>query len=142
MCSSDLQLRRGHFEQDIDLAVFAEAVAVAAIDPRMRDPEFVKEFRNIDTVVGAERQRSVNALSISAATGIPRETTRRKIKHLVDLGVLAETERGRYVLKPGYVQAAPMKRLWEELTRESVRFVNECFDQNLIQLASSPDPRG
>lgn len=131
------QLRRKHFEDDIDLAVIAEAVAMAAIDPRMRDPEFVREFRNIDNLVGLERQRGVNALSIAAATGIPRETTRRKIKRLLAMGVLAETGRGKYVLKPGYIQQPVMRNLFEELTRASVRFVNDCLDQRVLQVASA-----
>ena len=136
------QLRRKHFEDDIDLAVIAKAVAMAAIDPQMRDPEFVREFRSIDDVVGTERQRGVNALSIAAATGIPRETARRKIKRLLALGVLSETGRGKYVLKPGYLQSPQAKALFEELTRASIRFINECFDQRVLQVgASSPDPR-
>lgn len=136
------QLRRRHFEDDIDLAVIAEAVAMAAIDPQMRDPTFVREFRSVDKVVGTERQRGVNALSIAAATGIPRETARRKIKRLLALGVLSETGRGKYVLKPGYLQSPAVKTLFEELTRASIRFVNECLDQRVLQIAaSSPDPR-
>jgi hypothetical protein len=131
------QLRRKHFEDDIDLAVIAEAVAMAAIDPRMRDPDFVREFRNIDNLVGLERQRGVNALSIAAATGIPRETARRKIKRLLAMGVLAETGRGKYVLKPGYIQQPVIRNMFEELTRASVRFVNDCLDQRVLQVASA-----
>jgi hypothetical protein len=134
-------LRRKQFEDDIDLAVIAEAVAIAAIDPRMRDPEFVREFSSIDKVVGVERQRGVNALSIAAATGIPRETARRKIKRLLALGVLAETGRGKYVLKPGYLQTPVMRGLYEELTRATVRFVNDCFDQRILQLAGASSPQ-
>jgi hypothetical protein len=134
------QLRRKHFEDDIDLAIIAEAVAMAAIDPRMRDPDFMRDFRSVDTVVGIEKQRGVNALSIAAATGIPRETTRRKIKRLLVLGVLAEIGRGKYVLKPGYLQSPATRTLFEELTRASVRFVNDCLDQRVLQVATSSEP--
>ena len=136
------QLRRKHFEDDIDLAVIAEAVSMAAIDPQMRDPAFVREFRSIESVVGVERQRGVNALSIAAATGIPRETTRRKIKRLLAMGVLAETGRGKYVLKPGYIQSPAMRAMFEELSRATVRFVNDSLDNRVLQIVpSSPDPR-
>ena len=134
-------LRRKQFEDDIDLAVIAEAVAIAAIDPRMRDPEFVREFSSLEKLVGIERQRGVNALSIAAATGIPRETARRKIKRLLALGVLAETGRGKYVLKPGYLQTPVMRTLLEELTRATVRFVNDCLDSRVLHVAGVPsDP--
>ena len=130
-------LRRKQFEDDVDLAVIAEAVAMSAIDPRMREPDFVREFSSIDREVGVERQRGVNALSIAAATGIPRETARRKIKRLLALGVLTETGRGQYVLTPGYIQTPVMRTLYEELTRATVRFVNDCLDHRVLQVAGA-----
>jgi hypothetical protein len=134
-------LRRQQFEGDLDLAVIAEAVAAAALDARMREPTFLEQYRSIDKVVGVERQRGVNALSIAAATGIPRETARRKIKRLLELGVLVETGRGKYVLKPGYIQSPAMRTMFEELTRASLRFVNDCLDQRVLEVVSSQDPR-
>lgn len=38
--------------------------------------------------------RPCNALSISNATGIPRETVRRRVKRLCELGLIEQDERG------------------------------------------------
>jgi len=128
------RLRRRVYDKDIDLAVLAETIGVGAIDPRMREPAFRQRFRNIDTVAGVKRQRAVNALSIATTSGIPRETTRRKIKKLVAMQVLTETGRGEYVLTPGYLQSAAQRRLFADLTEEAMRFFNECLDEGLIDL--------
>lgn len=42
-----------------------------------------------------------NAFSLSAATGIPRETIRRKIAQLVDMGMVKKHISGGYVILPG-----------------------------------------
>jgi len=42
-----------------------------------------------------------NVLSISEATGIPRETVRRKVEQLIDSGWLSRDERKRLVVRPG-----------------------------------------
>lgn len=42
-----------------------------------------------------------NVLSIAEATGIPRETVRRKVAHLIEKGWLARDERKRLIVKKG-----------------------------------------
>lgn len=52
-----------------------------------------------------ERRRKLlqpcNVLSISEATGIPRETVRRKVAVLIDKGWLYRDERKRLMVRPG-----------------------------------------
>ena len=127
--------RRAPLQGDIDLAIIAEAIALAAVDPRMRDPQFRQDYARISQVVGIEGQRSVNALSIAASTGLPRETTRRKIKRLVELGIIVEVARGKYVMKPGYLQSPAIRGALDSISRETVRFINECLDTGMLKLA-------
>lgn len=49
----------------------------------------------------AQLMQPCNVLSIAEATGIPRETVRRKVKQLIDKGWLARDERKRLVVKTG-----------------------------------------
>jgi len=42
-----------------------------------------------------------NVLSIAEATGIPRETVRRKVAHLIEKGWLTRDERKRLIVKKG-----------------------------------------
>ena len=94
--------RRAFYGTDLDMAAIAETVGIAAIEAEMRDPAFREAFGDYRKVVGAERQRPINALSVSAATGIPRETVRRKLKELAARDVVMEKERGRYIMTPGF----------------------------------------
>lgn len=47
------------------------------------------------------RVRTCNAMSVSAATGIPRETVRRKVRWLVAKGWVTTGRRGELALVPG-----------------------------------------
>ena len=115
------------------MACIAEAIALSAIEARMRDPEFRDQYRAVTKVAGVEAQRGVNALSVSQATGIPRETTRRKIKKLIELGAILEVRRGEYVMKPGFLQQdLVMARLMQALV-DTTRFINDSLDQGLFQ---------
>ncbi|HSS85096.1 MAG TPA: hypothetical protein VLL30_15140 [Reyranella sp.] len=98
--------RRDFYFDDLDLARVAEVIGASGVEPGMRDAAFRAQHATFDSVVGVEGQRAVNATSIASATGIPRETVRRKLKQLLKLGVIVEKGRARYVLRPGMLQAA------------------------------------
>jgi hypothetical protein len=126
--------RRAFYGDDLDIAAIAETVGIGAIEAEMRDPAFRKEFADYDQVVGIERQRPVNALSVSAATGIPRETVRRKLKILLERGLLVEKE-GGYIYKPGVMQQPQHRAAFEHGMRDTLQFVNECLKLGLLKLA-------
>jgi len=132
--------RRAFYGTDLDMAAIAETVGIASIEADMRDPAFRDAFGDYRKVVGAERQRSVNALSVSQATGIPRETVRRKLKVLVKMGVLAEKD-GGYIYKPGHVQDPKRLEAFERGMRDAVQFVNDCLKLGLLQLARKAGPK-
>jgi hypothetical protein len=58
--------------------------------------------------------RPCNALSVSAATGVPRETVRRKVKRLVERGWVTAGPRGALQVTPN------LHRRFEEFDRETV----------------------
>jgi predicted transcriptional regulator len=126
--------RRAFYGEDLDIAAIAETVGIGAIEPAIRDAAFRKEFADYDQVVGMERQRPVNALSVSAATGIPRETVRRKLKVLLDRGILIEKD-GGYVYRPGVLQQPQHKAAFERGMRDTLQFINECLKLGLLKLA-------
>jgi hypothetical protein len=122
------------FDGDFDLAIIAAAVAISGIESSMRDPAFRERFSDLDTIVGIFRQRGVNALSMAESTGVPRETARRKIKQLVEMGFLVRRSHGDYVLKPGVVQASPYREMLEKLAAETVRFMNHCVENGIVDM--------
>ncbi|HZP98841.1 MAG TPA: helix-turn-helix domain-containing protein [Reyranella sp.] len=131
--------KRGLYGSDLDLASVFEVVAIGAIEPGMRDPGFRAAYASFEAVVGIEGQRGINAMSIAAATGIPRETVRRKLKRLVERGYITEKTRGHYVVVPGRLQGADYQAAFGRGIRETVRFMNECFERGLVRWAAG-DP--
>ena len=131
--------RRVLYEADLDLASVALTVGLAAIEPGMRDVEFLSKHRSFDSVIGLAGQRPINALSVAEATGIPRETVRRKLKRLVEIGFLEELSRGRYVTKPGTPQSPQQSAAFERGMREVVTFMNECLTHGLVRWSREPE---
>jgi hypothetical protein len=125
--------RREFYGGDLDMAAIAEAVGVAAIEPNMRDPAFRKAFANYSNVLGTERQRPINVMSVAATVGIPRETVRRKLKTLVERGILAKKD-GGYVYKPGVLQQPAVTAGIERAMSDMLQFVNDCLKADLLKL--------
>lgn len=126
------RLRREMYAGDLELASIAEAISLSVIEALMRDAEWRKDYGELSKVVGATPQRGVNALSISQATGIPRETTRRKIKKLVAMGAVTQVQPGEYIMTPGFLQQAANPERIDQAMAEAMRFMNESLDRGLF----------
>ena len=124
--------RRQVYFGDLDLARVAEIIGMAGVEPGMRDEIFRDSHRSFDSVVGIEAQRAVNASSIAQATGIPRETVRRKLKVLLKHGLIVEKGRARYVLQPGMLQTPERQASFAHGIQQTVQFMNDCLEQGLI----------
>jgi predicted transcriptional regulator len=125
--------RRGLYSGDLDLATVSETVGLASVEADARRPEFIEKFGDFRAVIGIEGQRPINALTISQATGIPRETVRRKLKLLVERGVIVEKTRGGYVFKPGFIQKPENLDLVERGMRDALQFMNDCVKLGLVR---------
>ncbi len=136
--------RRLLYEGDVDLASVFEIIGTTAIAHAMRDAEFRTRHSTFATVVGVEGQRGTNAMSISAGTGIPRETVRRKIKRLKELGLVIEKSRGQYIVTPGTFRRPEYKESFARGLRETVTFINQCLEQGVMRWVPNqkkPDTR-
>jgi hypothetical protein len=134
------RLQRALFDGDIDLFIVAAAIAVGAIEGRMRDPAFRGSFASLKSVVGEDLQRGCNALSIAQATGLPRETVRRRINRLIDMGIVARLSAGNYVLRPGVVQTSAYENLFRRLSDELLRLVNDCVEEQVYIVGKTTSP--
>jgi predicted transcriptional regulator len=83
-------------------------------------------------VVGAAGQQGVNALSIAESTGLPRETTRRKIKKLIAMGMITETSKGEYIFTPGFAQQLKIYALIEKGLTDTVQFFNASLEKSFV----------
>lgn len=125
--------RRTRYHGDLELAVVAEVIGIAVTEPGMRDAAFRERYRILDSIIGLEGQRAVNATSIASASGIPRETVRRKLKRLLKEGVIVEKGRSRYVMKPGLLQQPDWQAAYARGIQQTVLFMNECLEQGAVR---------
>jgi predicted transcriptional regulator len=133
------ELRRTAYEGDLDLAVVGEVVGLNASEPMRRDSKFREKFGDYRVMLGVDGQQPTNALSVAAATGMPRETARRKLKLLEKRGMLVVTK-GGYVMKPGFIQSPKNLALADRAMRETVQFINTCFSLGFVQWVEEPAP--
>ncbi len=125
--------RRAAYFGDLDLARVAEIIGAAGVEPGMRDAAFRAQHATFDSIVGVEGQRAVNATSIANASGIPRETVRRKLKRLLKLGFIVEKGRARYVLRPGMLQQPDWQAAFARGIQQTVLFMNECLENGVAR---------
>lgn len=86
-------------------------IAVIAISSdRLLRTEVPAEYRSLATPIDPKLLGKVNIASIAHATGLNRETTRRKVNELIDQGLLARDGRGTISFRPGLVQEDRIRR--------------------------------
>lgn len=96
------------FEGDMALPIVLGEIAVrnlqAVYQMRPQEPYHVLDLGAERTIVERryteEHLRPANTLSIATATGMPRETVRRKVEKLVELGWVHRDARGHLFLTP------------------------------------------
>ena len=80
-------------------------VAVMAISAeRLLRADLPAKLRRLDTPIDPQQLSKVNISSIAHATGLNRETTRRKVNDLVEQGLLTRFEHGSVGFREGLVQ--------------------------------------
>jgi hypothetical protein len=131
--------RREVYAGDLDLASISEAIGLFASEGLMRDERWREEHRSFDKRLGLDGQRVTNILSIAEATGIPRETTRRKIKKLKELGVLTEIGPSQYVTTPGFLQQPDIKVRYENAVNDVLRFINRALEQGVFRVSGDDE---
>ena len=63
---------------------------------------------------------------------------RRKLKQLLELGVITEKERGRYVIKPGVAQKPENLAAADRAMRDALQFMNDCLSLGLVRWVDRP----
>jgi predicted transcriptional regulator len=129
--------RRGIYFGDLDLASIAATIGVGSLEADFRDPTFREKFNDYRNIIGPERQRPLNVQSIADATGLPRETVRRKLKALLEKGVLIRKD-GGYIYKPGYAHQPRRHEAFERGLRDTQEFINRCLDTGVLGVTSNP----
>ena len=132
------EVRREAYGADLNMASVGEAVGIVASEARRRDPTFREKYSDFRVIIGVAGQQPSNALSIASATGLPRETARRKLQELTKRGILMKKD-GGYIMKPGFIQTPENLARADRAMREAVHFINECFNFGLVRWVEEPE---
>jgi DNA-binding transcriptional ArsR family regulator len=89
------------FGFDYERMIIALSVTMGNVQHLLNSPEQLAPYEDLTTIIPAELQRPVTRLAITRATGLPRETVRRKVASLIEAGILIKDERGGVRLAPG-----------------------------------------
>jgi hypothetical protein len=89
------------FEFDYERMAICLVIANSNIQNIINVPEKFAPYTSVDVIIPAEMQRPVTRSAIARATGLPRETVRRKVAAMLDVGLLTTDTRGGLRLTPG-----------------------------------------
>lgn len=95
-------------------------VCVGNIQKLMRERSVPADYA-ATAVLPRELVVPMSRSAIAAATGLPRETVRRHIGHLIGQGLLIEDPRGGVTIVPGAIQDRGFEPLLEKLLTEFAR---------------------
>lgn len=105
------------------ISITSEKFTRSGLDP---------EHRALDTYLPLEQLQGCNVASIAAATGLNRETTRRRVEKLVEQGILIRTATGDLALPPEMVQTPAALDLVRKQLDAVVRFANELVRDGVL----------
>jgi len=89
------------FNHDYERMIITLSVTMGNVQHLINLPDQLAPYEDLSTIIPAELQRPVTRLAITRATGLPRETVRRKVASLIEAGVLIKDPRGGVRMTPG-----------------------------------------
>ena len=123
--------RRG--TRDSDTAMIMVAVAAITAE-RFTRSGLSDEMKTLDQTVPLDMLAPCNVSSIAAATGLNRETARRRVNALIKAGALMRLEGGEIVFPIGYMQNPETALLVRKLLEAVTRFVNESVKDGALRI--------
>ena len=122
--------RRG--TRDADTAMIMVAVAAITAE-RFTRAGLTEEMKALEQTVPLEMLAPCNVSSIAAATGLNRETARRRVNALIKAGALVRSEGGEIVFPTGRMQDPATAILVRKLLEAVTRFVNESIKDGALR---------
>lgn len=112
---------------DYESIVISCALNAAAMRPLLFDPKSPENVRDLAAPPN-EARGSTSRLAIAEVTGLPRETVRRKINHMIEQGLAEEDQHGQ--VRPSRQLADPR---WQSIADQGFAAVQR-YDRKLRSL--------
>lgn len=109
----------GGFGRDVVDGLLLAAISQANIAVIARSPELQRAYAGLDQPPPDDLRRPVSISALANSLRIPFETARRRVRNLIDLGVVRATPRG--VIIPQAPMASPFYRLGAEANYHLIR---------------------
>jgi len=99
------------FDYDYERMVIYLVIANSNVQSIVNIPEKFTPFAATNVIIPAELQRPATRSAIARATGLPRETVRRKVAGMIDSGMLTADAKGGLILTPGILASRQIAEL-------------------------------
>ena len=129
--------RRGRMDSETVVIILA---VIAITSEKFTRSGLDSEYRALDVYLPLERLQACNVASIAAATGLNRETARRRVEALIREGALIRTGSGDIALPPERVQERSALDLVRWQLDAVVRFTNDCLRDRVLIARSGHTP--
>ncbi|HEX8585853.1 MAG TPA: hypothetical protein VF680_15770 [Allosphingosinicella sp.] len=108
------------------VAISAERLTRAALDA---------EGKNLEIPIAPDELAPCNISSIAAATGLNRETARRKVNELVEAGYLVKSDAGVVNFAPGRLRNAETLKMIRKQLEALTRTVSDLVRDGVLKIA-------
>lgn len=123
---------RAHLGLDQDCALIILATAAITMEKFTR-LDFEPEHRDIRCTMPADLLTRCNVSSIAAATGLNRETARRKVQTLLSGGQLIADDKGSLRLSPEYTREVQTAEMMSSQLLTLVQTANGLLKDNILR---------
>ena len=82
------------FDHDYEMILLFLTVSTRNAHNVMNDPELRKRYASYRDPIPVSLYTPISRLALSRSTGLPRETVRRKVAKMIEMGAIVEDERG------------------------------------------------
>ena len=118
-----------------DAVMILVAIGAIVAERLTRDTDLKAELKCLRHPLPPELLTPCNVSSIASATGLNRETTRRKVKELVDAGVLVRTDGSGIGFAPGILQQDSTQEMLRRQLDCMVKLTNELLRDGTLKVS-------
>jgi hypothetical protein len=123
-----------HDVDDYDRAMILVAVAAITAERLLKTDHF-ETHAALNEPLPPGLMAKCNVSSIASATGLNRETTRRKVDSLIEKGLLVRLDMGMITFAPGVVQEQSTQALVRRQLEDVIRTANDLVRDGVLEFA-------
>ena len=125
-----MELWRGDRLDPQNVVIILSVISITS--EKLMRAQLDAEYHALNTYLPLDQLQGCNVASIAAATGLNRETVRRRVQTLIGRGSLIRTEAGEIALAPEKVNEDSALELVRKQLEAFVRFANDSLRDGVL----------